>query len=106
MKVTAPLDYFPYQCAATGRDDGEIIDTGLKMPTHPNLPTHLYLNAAFLRELASEELDMVPGEDVRALEAQVKEMGVSIAELMEQLEALTKAEQVIKQITEQEPTNA
>lgn len=101
MKVTAPLHYFPYICAATGRDDGEIIDTGVDMPSHPNLPTHLYLNAAFLRELATEELDMVPGEDVRALEQRVQDMGVSIAELMEQLAALTSAENIANKILEE-----
>lgn len=61
----APLDHYPNACIITGRDDGEIIDTGQTHEVNPMFDRiHLYFKRSQIEDLAREHCGMVSKAEV------------------------------------------
>lgn len=90
-KTQTPLTYEPYQCAVTGRDDGEIVDFGVEIP---GWDPHLYLRVSVVEE-AGRLIGMVPKAEVDKLEAALNDLSEGFVDLQKRLATYEQAESAI-----------
>lgn len=85
----APLDYYPHACIATGRGEGEFIDTGQTFEFAPGFErSHVYLARGYVEQLAREHLGMVG-------KGEVDELRERCTEFQKRLEKLEKLEEAL-----------
>jgi hypothetical protein len=92
--------YYPFECIATGRSDGEFIDTGMRHPiNHMYDEVHVYLHRAYVEDLAREHCEMVPKVEHDKIKdrfaARLAEQDKRIAELHELVEASRRLEEAV-----------
>lgn len=71
----APLEVYPHECIASGRDDGEFIDTGRVFQMNNNFAgAHIYLAKGYVEQVAREHCGMVSAEEHDELRKRVEEL--------------------------------
>ena len=87
--VSDPLDYYPHACIASGRGEGEFIDTGQWFEPNPLMErARVYLARGYVEQLAREHLGMVAKTEVAELQRQVDEFKTKLTQLEKLEEAL------------------
>ncbi len=93
MIVPAPLDLYPHACVASGREDGEFIDTGQNFIFNPNFDTnHVYLAKGYVEQMARDYLGMVSKDEVDKLKDDLARFSTEV----DQMRALFDAMEVIE----------
>lgn len=95
MELTSkPLHRPPYACAMTGRDDGTLLDTGIEIA---GVDPHLYLRQGIVEEMG-KLIGMVPASEVEKLSVQLKGYGEKLRFLERQVDALSQADGVLRDL--------
>lgn len=76
--ISKPIPRYPYACAATGRDDGELVDLQIEVAGD----SHIYLRKSVIEE-AGKLIGLAPAAEVE----RVAEMAAGLTERLTELEA-------------------
>lgn len=82
--VQAPLQFEPYHCLGTNRDDGKIVDFEADANINAPFP-HVYLQRGLVEEAARECCGMVSGEEVAEVRRQMAELSKSLDEVLDEV---------------------
>lgn len=89
-RIVEQAEMPPGQCLFSQDAEGPWIDTGLYAPW---VKPYGYLGVRYVEELARDLLGMVPGKQVRDLEAQLEAIRERLAEVQEFIDATVQYEE-------------